>query len=63
MSSISSLQLSRHYAAHSTRASAVLENLETLRERIQPITRQVPSNDDEVYDVDETWDGSAWVSR
>jgi len=35
MSSISSLQLSRHYEAHSARASAVLENLETLRERIQ----------------------------
>lgn len=28
-----------------------------------PPTRQVSSNDDEVYDVEETWDGSAWVSN
>lgn len=35
MSNISSLQLSRHYEAHSVRAGRVVENLETLRERIQ----------------------------
>lgn len=29
----------------------------------EDITRKVSSNDDENYDLEEIWDGSAWVSR